>query len=156
MGHWHGPDVVNTLLAVLQKADPGAHASAHAFVDAMLNSGMLVDTRYYVPGTGELYEMHAWHRESRPGALNYRWVMCRETFDALADEHRRQMVRGPILPLGAPEPQRVYVAEAGKLFGRPIRVDPAARRPMLELDTDASPLAQLAAAKIPVQTQEPS
>lgn len=158
MGRWEGPDDTEQLLAILRELDPrGAMVTPAKFIEVMSRSGMLVRKAYYVPDADELFgQMKQWQYHLRRGNVECRWVMCRETVDALARKYDRQRTPAPVtfdamfwrndgseLPSAALEMEVLTVIESNRhwggdhsmLFGVPIRMDPAARSPMFEIDT---------------------
>lgn len=154
MGEWQGPDD-DALLAIAYELqlDDRDHIR---FIDAMERSGLIVRKPYYVPDINELYGLMRQFSYYMPqGARGCRWVMCRETHDAIA----RQYATVRVAPLSDyrpwraeadPEPPSLGMAvlgileshriwsEKSTLFGMPIRLDPAARSPLFELDSKAT------------------
>lgn len=149
-GRWEGPDDFVALYAVRPEVDK---TTAAAVLDDLARGGLLVTTRYYVPSPAELYDMYGGiGRDLYRGMRgNLRWVMCRETHDALWRRHRDQRAAVPpdirrLWSLGMEwaEPETVAVVDVdfrtqfAYLFGIPIRIDPAARSPLLEIDSEAT------------------
>lgn len=171
MGEWLMPDPVTLLSDVLDSpafAVPPDKRAALAL--ALRETGFLVATAYYVPDVDELFDIyHQLTRHlRRPPRLWIRWVMCGETQQALYRKYSNTRYSTPSPNLvafmadGDLASSNVgdLVAEvdmmmtrqvaatvraaldAGQLFGMPIRRDPAARRPLLELfhaPTEARP-----------------
>lgn len=116
------------------------------------DGGWTVRTDYYIPTLQDL------HRDYQTLAYAYlkdrikvRWVMCRETHDALAKRYTQD--RFAVIPdlsaviassessldmvtstVHAVMENRLYWGDdQSKLFGIPIRIDPVARRPVFEI-----------------------
>ncbi len=115
-------------------------------VGALSAAGLLVSSAYYVPTMDDLYDSWRQMRKATSGRPRLRWVMCAETWAALVErnsEPRRVPVPADfpwsyaVVPDAAWDdgPKAVFVIDthAGKLFDEPVRLDPAARRPMWEL-----------------------
>lgn len=162
MGEWCDPDYQVLLSDVLGSPSFGlTQGAANRLVVALEQTGFLVQSPYYVPDVRELHEMYRQLAEvdyQGGGRVNkswIRWVMCRETQQALMEKYRN--VRVPRLPgitAWVDEGDRDHpievmndllmvwearvkkslepAMEAGRLFDMPIRWDPAARRPMWE------------------------
>lgn len=132
---------------------------------ALVETGFIVTTEYYVPDVEELFAMYRSLAEvdyQGRGSVRrswIRWVMCGETQEALQAKYgNQQTFHAPNLAafmIGSePEPTASVIDElhmvmttraakslpaaidAGRLFDMPIRRDPAARRPMFELTQD--------------------
>lgn len=157
MGQWQGPDDTDALLAIMRELDPsGILLAPTTFINTMTRSGMLVRKAYYVPDFNELADlMRQWSYHLRRANIGCRWVMCRETVDALARKYSRTRVPAPMtfdaswwlndgsdLPSAALEMEIMNVIEHNQywgedkstLLGVPIRIDPAARSPLFEVD----------------------
>jgi len=124
---------------------------SYAVIEAVLGalSNMLVTTSYYVPTMRELMRgydrLGAAHLRQQ---IKVRWVMCRETYDALAAQYSdtRYAVMASVSPFDPSDPGAVDVTtrtvverrwnEPGYLFGIPIRLEPAARAPIFEIIED--------------------
>lgn len=160
MGEWLMPDPAVLLTDVL--GSPAFEVPAHtrtALAAALRETGFLVPTAYYVPDTEELYDMYRklgeidYHAGRSIRRSLIRWVMCGETQLALQRKYgNERTVHTPNLSAfvaGAdlndevlPELHMVMTTraaasiptalDAGRLFGMPIRRDPAARRPLFE------------------------
>lgn len=162
MGTWHSTNN-NAYLRILGQLDPDELVIPPGFAGLLINSlaaaGLIVRTDFYVPDADELMGiMHRWQYHLREGKQECRWVMCRETVDALAEKYARNRTITPTprafnidfwtntdLPPAALEMETVQVMESRRywssqdmLFGVPIRIDPAARSPMFEIDTPAT------------------
>lgn len=158
MGTWRGPTVEQALCRIIDDFDPRMYVSRSELVDALIKSGLVVRTDYYVPDANELMDiMHSWQYHLH-GKQDCRWVMCKETVDALAENYARNRTITPTprrldinfwtetdLPPAALEMEVVQVMESRRywsaqdmLFGVPIRIDPAARSPLFEIDTPAT------------------
>lgn len=163
MGTWHGPTVEYALNRILDRVDPNYMLrSRTGLIDALTASGLIVRTDFYIPDPDELLGMmHRWQYHLRQGMQGCRWVMCRETVDALAEKYALNRTMTPTprtfdigfwrdgpgteLPTAALEMEAVQVMESRRywsgqdmLFGVPIRIDPAARSPLFEIDTPAT------------------
>jgi hypothetical protein len=148
MGSWIGPDNIDQQLEILRKVDPDRHIDPSDFIVAMAQSGLLLRKAYYVPDADELFGvMKTIQYGVYRGLTGCRWVMCRETVDALARRYVGQRTpEPPVFPnVWSDEadvmyamPTAVHVIENATLFGVPIRIDPAARSPMFEIDTEAT------------------
>lgn len=154
MGEWCGPDDTELYeLAGLFEVEPGL------FVRTLINSGLVVRSAYYVPDTRELADlMKGWQYHAHRGGLGARWVMCRETVQALARRYEDKITPAPMvfdadwwrvgglgLPSAALELEVMRIIEFNQrwtdrtmLFGKPIRLDPAARSPLFEIDAPAT------------------
>jgi hypothetical protein len=164
MGTWHGHNS-NVYLRILEQLDPDELVSpgfAGRLVNSLAAAGLIVRDDYYVPDANELMGiMHRWQYHIREGKQDCRWVMCRETIDALAEKYARNRTITPTprtfdvgfwtqgpgaeLPPAALEMETVQVMKSRRywsgqdmLFGVPIRIDPAARSPLFEIDTPAT------------------
>lgn len=148
MGHWEGPDDQRILRDLHQRIDPMEIViSVDEFVAMMRNSGMIVQAGYYVPDDSELYDMHRWQYEVRNRIGDCRWAMCKETYDALVRRHDRKVAPVPgnrwsldINPVVDRLEDRIVevVSPPASLFGTPIRLDPAARSPLFEINSEAT------------------
>ena len=149
MGEWRQPAGAADLVAVLRSHGTVA---PERLVEALVASGAIVRTEYYVPEARELfglYRLLSWQMRDTTGVG---WVMCRETRDALVEQYGPNRVRvlapmlfSALLTMAEPgaaelESAVMTVMERGRhwsdstmLLGLPVRVDPAARRPMLEV-----------------------
>lgn len=119
-------------------------ADATIAIEAFIEAGLMVGRPFVVPTFKTLYaEYRRLAEAGLRGRLPLRWVMCRETYAAiarLAGDHR-----APIMPelryalsqsdevQTADTVTAVRVASEGRLFDIPIRIDPAARAPMWEV-----------------------
>lgn len=153
-GAWQGMDYGPAIEAIRVAGLP-ADIPPGELIRALARAGVLVVAEYYVPSPDELFGIYsAVGRElSRGMGGQLRWVMCRETHDALMRRHGAQRAAVPVdirrywpateLAEPVPEPESVAVADAdysttqARLFGIPVRIDPAARRPLLEIDDSA-------------------
>ncbi len=155
MGTWHQPTQATYRRAL--EATYRRELDLGAILDAFESAGLIVRAPYYVPDVDELYQMRHWLLERRtPINREYRWVMCRETIDALAEQHHNHRAPAPIqfdagfwmgegaeLPSAALDEMEVVTmiesrrrwSQTDRLFGVDIRVDPAARSPLFEIDT---------------------
>jgi hypothetical protein len=127
-------------------------------IDSIASTGMLVTKAFYVPDADELLGlMKTVQYHLYRGMQGCRWVMCRETVDVLAAKWASHQTVPPVrfdaafwqsalqggeLPPAALEMEILTIIEhnrrwtdQSKLFGVPIRIDPAARSPLLEIDT---------------------
>lgn len=152
MGEWLEPDRFGELLAI---ADEFHVADHERFAATLIESGLIVRERYYIPDAKELMGlMRRWSYDVR-NSNGARWVMCRETHDALAERYTNVRVPGPEasvrwmadtdLPVAAMQAEVEWAMERARrwddpsrLFGLPIRIDPAARSPLFELDSEAT------------------
>lgn len=147
-GHWsqdRGETARQRLLAAGLTQE-----QAHDAVNAL--RAMMVETVHFVPTYDELLKDYRRLSEAYlHGRIDVRWVMCQETHDALARQYGDKRYPRPadILSFSAlsvePDPSVLsdYVGwvfenrrrwdDTSKLFGVPIRIDPAARRPMFEI-----------------------
>lgn len=127
------------------------HQDALDAAQELARAGLLVMGGYYVPSPDEL--RFAYARISDAGLrkwVNLRWVMCPETLSALVKTYGGQRHPRPVdyafnwppeLSLGEVEmvdvvSQAIGDSQMPALFGIRIRVDPAARHPMFEVDPD--------------------
>lgn len=160
MGRWIGPDNVDQLLKLCEELDPlGQVVRPVDFINAVQRTGLLTRKSYYVPDPDELLGlMKTMQYHLHRGGVGCRWVMCRETVDALAAKWVRKVTPAPLrfdaafwrsdgadLPPAALEMEVLNVIEHNRhwpdqtrLFGWPVRVDPGARSPMFEIDTEAT------------------
>ncbi len=148
-GHWEGPENFSALYGVRPEI---ARSTAAAVLEDLARAGLLVTTRYYVPSPGELYDLYgAISHELHRGLKGVRWVMCRETHDAIWRRERNRVAALPRAvqawfaetpPWSAVDTVNVvdvdYRAQTARLFGIPVRIDPAARSPLIEIDTEAT------------------
>lgn len=153
LGRWMPPGrVPGATLALLGTVLP-FDAATRRTLQTLMDRGILCRDSFYVPSPAELYHhyvgLRAIFTRGRPEEY-VRWVMCWETLVTLAVQHRDRVaqVASPWdalgLELDAPEPETAMVVEradpvskmGGRLFGMAIRIDPAARRPLLEVSTD--------------------
>lgn len=103
---------------------------ADRIIRVLSKVGLLVSSAYYVPSVGELFDSaDEMHYTSR-----YRWVMCSETWTDLWRAHAGQRAR-LAWPVGDKPAEDVFIVDAvgNQLLGIPVRIDPAARRPMWEV-----------------------
>ncbi len=161
MGRWEEPsdDVYADTIAKLGPRVELTYTKLGYILDTLSQAGLIVRAPYYVPDPDELLgQMKTWQYHISAGTDGCRWVMCRETIDALARKYARQVTPMPItfnadfwrtdgadLPAAALEmdvrrviESRTHWSAQDMLFGVPIRVDPAARSPLFEIDTDAT------------------
>lgn len=152
MGRWQGPDNTDALLNIWRELDPDARIAASDFINTITRSGLLVRKPYYVPDPDELLGlMHELQYKMRQDNGGCRWVMCRETFDAIANRYRNQLTPVPAWWASTwtfnadstPEDMSmnaVTVIDPARttLCGMPVRIDPAARSPLFEIDNDAT------------------
>lgn len=158
MGEWHGPDYQDRLAQIVRELDPlGQVLSPTRFISAMQSSGLLVRADYYVPDGDELLGvMKTLQWSVHRAGIKCRWVMCRETLDALAAKWLNKQTPAPFEiqafvaesswsvsepAMFTPEVLAVLerrLIDQGMLFGVPIRVDPAARAPLFEIDQDGT------------------
>jgi hypothetical protein len=142
MGKWQDPDT-EALDAIYRATRPGVSRSV--FIDTLERSGMLVRKAYYVPDDNEIFGIYASMRHDLYLARRaWRWVMCAETLRALAQRHLGKQVPGAVSPPGFVEAKEaahdelygILIVNPPKttLFGISIRIDPAARKPMFEID----------------------
>jgi len=147
-GHWsqdHGETAHQRLLAAGLNSE-----QAHDAVNAL--AAMMVWTNHFVPTFDDLLRDYRRLGDAYlNGRIDVRWVMCQETHDALARQYKdkRYPRLADILSFSAlsaePDPgvlsdyagwvfeNRRRWNDTSKLFGVPIRIDPAARRPMFEI-----------------------
>lgn len=158
-GRWEGPDDSAAWDALARAGLPwGVHVDK--LLGELERSGLLVRRRYYVPSFDELLSVYREVSHARWRKLDgLRWVMCRETHDAMVREYADKRYtppptfdasfwrspEGEAMPLAALEMGIHMVIKAARrwddtasLLGVPIRFDPAARSPLLEVDTDAT------------------
>lgn len=160
MGTWHGPTARQTLWLALDAIDPHAVLPRTEIIEALERTGIIVPQGFYVPDMDELYGlMRQWSFHMAGGMKGARWVMCQETINVLARRERDKLASPPPrfdkafwadgpgaeLPTAALSMEIVRVMEANsrwsdqaKLFGFPIRIDPAARSPLFEIDPEAT------------------
>lgn len=120
-------------------------------LQALIDARLLVSAGYYIPTFAELRRDYNTLGEAYlNGRLMVRWVMCRETHDALMA--RYDQTRYPVPPRtplasAAVDPSSEVLefevrtvmernrrwTDPGMLFGVPIRIDPVARRPVFEI-----------------------
>lgn len=172
MGEWLMPDPVTLLSDVLDSpafAVPPDKRAALAL--ALQETGFLVAIAYYVPDVDELFDIYHQLTQHfrRPPRLWIRWVMCGETQQALYRKYGNTRYATPspnlvafmeggdltttsnvddlVAEVDMMVTRQIAMSvrtalDAGRLFGMPIRRDPAARRPLLELfhaPTEARP-----------------
>lgn len=159
MGTWHQPDD-QRYYDILRALDPGGRILADEFITALETAELIVRKAYYVPDSKELYGlMREWQYHMRHSVNGARWVMCKEAIDALAKQYKQTRAPQPLtfdakfwaegagaeMPVAALEAEYEMVAESRRywssrdaIFGIPIRIDPAARSPMFEIDTPAT------------------
>lgn len=117
---------------------------ADTVLDQLSRAGLLVRQDYYVPSPRELYDLYYKIDSASYRRLPFRWVMCSEILDELKRLHSGTKVAklrefswtetsaNPVM-----EMDWYYIFEvkpdSPRLFNIPIRVDPAARTPMIEL-----------------------
>lgn len=148
MGDWYGTYHTEAIHALRDEQVPDWLAAKLA--KKLAAAGVLVSSAYYVPDPNELYgQMKVWQYHLRQ-AVKCRWVMCRETHDALARKHLGVRAPAPATWVGfyagpesyppAPEIETLIAVEThpARLFGVEIRIDPAARSPMFEIDAEAT------------------
>lgn len=155
MGEWRRTEAYPQQLVQVARA---LGVDAKLLIDHVAATGMLVTKAFYVPDADELLGlMRNIQYHLRRGNVECRWVMCRETVDALAEQWNGRRTPAPTvfdasfwqapagqeLPTAALEVEVLRVLEhnrrwldQSKLFGVPIRVDAAARSPLFEIDTD--------------------
>jgi hypothetical protein len=116
---------------------------AETAVRALMDAGLLVGLPFVTPTFKALLGEYC--RVAEAGLhrrLPLRWVMCRETHQAIARLAGNRVA--PIMPKLAfvwsdddaatmDPPMAVPIASASRLFDIPIRIDPAARAPMWEV-----------------------
>lgn len=137
-GQWasvNGGEAVDALMA----AGMGRSTAVQASV-VLMRAGLLLTDSYYVPSQDELLGVYHDLADSSPH-FKWRWVMCHEALMAIDRRHNNQLtmrmpgiVLEPSTEVDFPMPVMIVDVMGGKLFGKPIRIDPAARRPMIELD----------------------
>jgi hypothetical protein len=139
-------------LGVSHEAYGLERTAAEKLAHDLESGGWTVRTDYYIPAYKDLLRDY-----SRLGAaylnnlINVRWVMCRETHDALAK--RYSQARFSAMPRlsaviassdssigmftdtvhAVMENRLHWGGDQSKLFGVPIRLDPVARRPVFEI-----------------------
>ena len=161
MGTWHGSTTADALYRLLDEVDPNyLLRSRTELIDKLKASGLIVDAPFYVPDIDELFDLkRTWSFYLARGMEGARWVMCRETLEALAKKYRDTRTASPQefdkdfwaegagsqLPTAALGMEvemvmesRRYWSDQATLFGVPIRIDPAARSPLFEIDTPAT------------------
>lgn len=146
MGNWFGTYHAQAVAALYDEQVPSWLAEALA--KKLARAGVLVSSAYYVPDIQELYGlMKTWSHHMNRGTKGARWVMCRETHDALGRIHGdRRVPRTPVLAFIAegaepPEPEspiNVISMRPARLFDIEVRIDPAARSPLFEVDSEAT------------------
>jgi len=131
---------------------------ASRLLDDMAAAGVIVRKGYYVPSDDDLFAIYrtiGYYLYKGMAQSGIRWVMCRETHNALAAKYQNKVAPAPMrfdaafwastegqeLPTSALEMDVLQVMRArrswtdhGMLFGVPIRIDPAARTPLLEVE----------------------
>lgn len=171
MGEWHQTSDRAYYYDAIRGNNHGASRLSDSDLAELLTTlneaGLIVRKPYYVPDAEELFGMMSkirYHLMS--GLQGCRWVMCRETIDSLAAKYSRTRIAAPPrfnagfwtdtdLPSAALELEIELVMQArrywdphnpdtgARLFGIEIRVDPAARSPMFEIETEATKRAPL-------------
>jgi hypothetical protein len=134
------------LYQMLNELDPGHRIAANDFLLAMERSGLVVLKEYYVPKLDELYPIYSMVARANSHE-RVRWVMCRETYYALERAYERTLVPAhwswPIEAVLDQEGEDIFLEDMlvitrpwgttdAKLLGLSVRLDPAARAPMLE------------------------
>lgn len=159
MGTWHGSTTAEALYRLLDEVDPSyLLRSRTEMIDKLKASGLIVDAPFYVPDMGELFGLkRTWSYYLDQGMEGVRWVMCRETVDALVRKYDQvrsappqavdfelsadgAAARAASASLGlavvtAPR-SGLYPSTQYTLFGVPVRIDPAARSPLFEIDSE--------------------
>lgn len=139
-------------LAVAHEAYGLDRTAAERLAHDLEDGGWTVRTDYYIP---TFRDLHGDYQTLAYAYLNnrikVRWVMCRETHDALAQRYTQARV--VVIPdlatvIASSESGVGMVTDAvhavmenrlhwgddqSKLFGVPIRIDPVARRPVFEI-----------------------
>lgn len=159
MGTWHGSTTAEALYRLLEEVDPSYLLRSRTdLIQKLLASGLIVDAPFYVPDMDELWGLkRKWSYYLAQGMEGSRWVMCRETVEALAKKYNRTRTAPPSefdmgfwaegagreLPSAALEMtvmtvmnSRRYWPDHATLFGVPVRIDPAARSPLFEIDSE--------------------
>ena len=156
---WHSPRHDRAREALRAAGFPPGHVDQ--VVALLVAARVLVDAPYYVPPIDDLYRGYAALGTAYiRGLIPVRWVMCGETHDALARQYGAERYYQPATsvrtaglatgPDGLPTPEalaghidivmrRKTWTDPSKLFGIPIRIDPAARRPMFEIIPKGEP-----------------
>lgn len=123
-------------------------------VQELKDAGVLVSKGYYIPTFDDLHgDYGTLGAAYLKGRIDVRWVMCKETRDALVTRYGEwRYAPPPEMPswhadvMPSPEVLALEVRtimerklrweDTDKLFGIPIRIDPAARRPVFEIVPD--------------------
>jgi hypothetical protein len=143
MGTWHGSTTSDALYRLLDEVDPSyLLRSRTELIDKLKASGLIVEAPFYVPDMEELWGMkRKWSYYRAQGMEGARWVMCRETGEALARKYATTRTVTPF-EFDGPDPREIGVVGRWDgnytLFGVPVRIDPAARSPLFEIDTPAT------------------
>lgn len=160
MGTWHGPTVEESLYRILEEFDPDYTMlrSRLELIEKLVGSGHVVRADFYVPDMGELWGLkRSFSYYLAQGMEGVRWVMCRETVQALVKKYQHARfapaqgaevelwvddaaARAVSTPLGLAVVTVAQSPESAQytLFGVPVRIDPAARSPLFEIDTPAT------------------
>jgi len=143
VGRWHSASKsVRTHLDILRTIGLTGWVA-----DVILNQfaihGFLVREQYYVPSSDELYAVYRVVSGATRESFKFQWVMCREIHDVLYDRYgttRWPVFNWEIVNLYDPESpedllktNNLQVVSSATLFDIPIRIDPAARSPLIEL-----------------------
>lgn len=125
---------------------------AEEAADALIAAGLVVVSDFYVPSMDELIGLYRRLGDAHlHGQITVRWVMCRETHDALYARYNAtqyppteripfsQAIVEPSAEVLQHEIRTIMErnrrwGDPSSLFGIPIRIDPAARRPMFEIE----------------------
>lgn len=148
--HWH-TDTRGQIIRLLSDGeDILTTGTAELVADALHGAGLIVLGGYYVPTDEQLYDAyntlgHAYLHNR----IRVRWVMCTEILRTLVARHQgyrfsRMPDLGSIFQPAAVDsalPQQGWVLSQHAdglwwLFDVPVRVDPAARWPMFEVNPD--------------------
>ena len=120
-------------------------ADAEIAIEALVEAGLMVGRPFVVPSDKVLYREYMRLAEADiHRRMPVRWVMCRETYASIEKRHAGMVaavapeIKWAFSPAEdspdlADTMTAVPVASCGKLFGIPIRIDPAARAPMWEV-----------------------
>lgn len=112
---------------------------ADTVLDQLGRAGLFVRQDYYVPSRDELYNLYCQVDSASYRRLPFRWVMCAETISELKKLYGGTKYAQMLAfswdndPAKVVEPRGVNVFDNMRLFDVPIRIDPAARRPLIEL-----------------------
>lgn len=147
-GRWHRGH--SDLVAAVQAEAEAFGWPPSKVIQTLYERRLLPAPNYYAPTLDEVYDMMtALRHATEYGGMPARWVMCAETIAAFHRQYR-EMVAPEAPPLWAflpaedeadatfPDALRVIDRSDGmpKLFGVPIRTDPAARTPLFEINPD--------------------